>query len=101
MFLLIWGAVLTSLASIVAPLAAYLVTLTCGITDYEIQLRKEILDLKKVKVLEFGWLIFALMKLRALSKERNNPKKIQKQTMESIFLHDLMCKVPAVFSFKT
>ena len=54
MFLLIWGAVLTSLASIVAPLVAYLVTLTCGITDYEIQLRKEILDLKKVKVLEFG-----------------------------------------------
>jgi hypothetical protein len=48
MFLLLWGALLTSLASMVAPLVAHLVTLTCGITDYEIQLRKEIRDLKKV-----------------------------------------------------
>jgi hypothetical protein len=48
MFLLLWGVLLTALASLVAPLAAYLVALTSGITDYEIQLRKEIRDLKKV-----------------------------------------------------
>jgi hypothetical protein len=50
MLLLLWGALLTVLTSTVAPLVAYLVNLTCGISDYEIQLRKEILSLKKVRV---------------------------------------------------
>jgi hypothetical protein len=48
MILLLWGAVLSTLTATVAPLVAYLVRITCGISQYEIQLRKDILDLKKV-----------------------------------------------------
>jgi hypothetical protein len=49
MILLLWGAVLSTLTATVAPLVAYLVRITCGISQYEIQLRKDILDLKKVQ----------------------------------------------------
>jgi hypothetical protein len=48
MILLLWGAILSTLTATVAPLVAYLVRITCGISQYEIQLRKDILDLKKV-----------------------------------------------------
>jgi hypothetical protein len=56
MILLLWGAVLSTLTATVAPLVAYLVRITCGISQYEIQLRKDILDLKKVGTGNEGYL---------------------------------------------
>ena len=47
MYLLLWGSVLTASSQLVSPLVTFLLGLTCTITDYELNLRAEIRDMRK------------------------------------------------------
>ena len=47
MFLLLWGSFLTACSQLVSPLVTFLLGLTCTITDYELDLRAEIRDMRK------------------------------------------------------
>ena len=47
MFLLVWGTVLTLCSQLISPLVTSLLTITCSITEYELQLREEIRDLRR------------------------------------------------------
>ena len=47
MFLLFWGIFLTLCNQLVSSLVNFLLNLTCTITEYEVDLRKEIRDLRK------------------------------------------------------
>jgi len=46
MFLLLWGSLLSLSSTLVAPISKLLVSLTCNITEYELELRR---NLKEVK----------------------------------------------------
>ena len=47
MFLLLWGTFLTVCSQLVSPVVSWLVSLTCSITEYELQLRQEIRDMRR------------------------------------------------------
>ena len=47
MFLLLWGTFLTVCSQLVSPVVSWLVSLTCSITEYELELRQEIRDMRR------------------------------------------------------
>ena len=47
MYLLVWGTVLTLCSQLISPLVTSLLTITCSINEYELQLREEIRDLRR------------------------------------------------------
>ena len=47
MYLLLWGSFLSVCSLVISSLVKLLIYLTCGISDYEITLRKNIKDIKK------------------------------------------------------
>ena len=47
MFLLLWGSFLAVCSQLVAPLVKLLLHFTCNITEYEVELRRNIKDLRK------------------------------------------------------
>ena len=47
MYLLLWGSLLSASSQLVSPLVTFLLGLTCTITDYELNLRAEIRDMRK------------------------------------------------------
>lgn len=47
MYLLLWGSLLSACSQLVSPLVTFLLGLTCTITDYELNLRAEIRDMRK------------------------------------------------------
>ena len=47
MYLLLWGTALTVCSQLVKPVVNFLLNMTCTITEYEINLRNEIRDLRK------------------------------------------------------
>jgi len=47
MFLLLWGIFLTIMSTLISPITQFLVSISCTITEYEIEVRKEIKNLKQ------------------------------------------------------